>query len=152
MLKATAAVTIACLGMISVGGVAGHAQGPQRNKGVVAPEASVESVGFIQNVDFAPFTLRAVQGGTPGLRPAIPLGRFSQASTSNRSRPPARSKKRIIAGAIAGGVGGFFGGGFLGAHIDGDRCSCDDPGVRGFLIGAPIGAVVGSLLGAKFLF
>ena len=122
------------------------------NTVVVAPEAAVDSVSFMQNVDFAPYTLRAVKGGTPALRLAIPLDRLSQASRSNRSGAHARSKKRIIAGAIAGGVGGFFGGGFLGAHIEGDRCNCDDPGVRGFLIGAPIGAVAGSFLGAKFLF
>ena len=152
MLKATVAVTIACLGILSGGGVAGHAQETQRSKGVVAPEASVESVSAMQNVDFASFTLRAVKGETPALRPAIPFGRFSQPSRSNRSEPVSRSKKRIIAGAIAGGVGGLFGGGFLGAHIEGDRCNCDDPGVRGFLIGAPIGAVAGSILGAKFLF
>jgi hypothetical protein len=79
-------------------------------------------------------------------------GRFSQASRSNRSGAHSRSKKRIIAGAIAGGIGGFFGGGFLGAHIEGDRCNSDDPGVRGFLIGAPIGAVAGGILGAKFIF
>jgi hypothetical protein len=154
MLKATVAVTIACLGMISVGVVAGHAQVTQGSKGVVAPEASVEIVSFVgQNVGFDPFTLRAAKLETPALlRLAIPLGRSSQPSRSNRSERHVRSKKRIIAGAIAGGVGGFFGGGFLGAHIEGDRCNCDDPGVRGFLIGAPIGAVAGSLLGAKFLF
>lgn len=93
---------------------------------MVAPVASGESVGFTQNVDFAPFTLRAVKGGTPALRLAIPLDWFLQASRSNRSGAHPRSKKRIIAGAIAGGVGGFFGGGFLGAHIEGDRCNCDD--------------------------
>ena len=154
MLKATAAVTIACLGIISVSVVAGHAQVTQGSKGVVAPKASVESVSRIgQNVGFDPFTLRAVKLETPALlRLAIPLGRFSQPFGSNRSGPHARSKKRIIAGAIAGGVGGFFGGGFLGAHIEGDRCNCDDPGVRGFLIGAPIGAVAGGIVGAKFLF
>jgi hypothetical protein len=84
MLKATVAVTLACLGIISVGGVAGHAQVTQRSKGVVAPEASVESVSAMQNVDFASFTLRAVKGETPALRPAIPFGRFSQPSRSNR--------------------------------------------------------------------
>jgi hypothetical protein len=152
MLKATVALTIACLGIISVGGVTGHAQVTRGSEVVVAPEASVESVSFMQNVEFAPFTLRAVKGGTPAPRLAIPLDRFSQASRSNRSGSHARSKKRIIAGAIAGGVGGFFGGGFLGAHIEGHRCNCDDPGVRGFLIGGPIGAVAGSILGAKFLF
>lgn len=75
-----------------------------------------------------------------------------QAPRSNRSGARPRSKKRIVAGAIAGGVGGFFAGGFLGAHIEGDRCDCDDPGVRGFLTGAPIGAVAGAIAGAKFVF
>ena len=72
------------------------------------------------------------------------------ASTQRAAR--GRSKKRIIAGAIVGGVGGFFAGGFLGAHIEGDRCNCDDPGERGFLIGAPIGAVAGGIAAANFLF
>jgi hypothetical protein len=152
MLKAPVAVTIACVGIISAGGVTGHAQVTQDSKVAVAPRVSVESVSFMQNVDFVPITLRAVKGGTPALRLAIPLGRFSQPFRSNRSGAHARSKKRIIAGAIIGGVGGFFGGGFLGAHIEGDRCNCDDPGVRGFLIGAPIGAVAGGIAGAKFLF
>jgi hypothetical protein len=57
-----------------------------------------------------------------------------------------------VAGAIAGGVAGFFGGGFLGAHIEGDRCDCDDPGVRGFLMGAPVGAAAGAIAGGKFVF
>ena len=54
--------------------------------------------------------------------------------------------------SILGSVGGFFAGGFLGAHIEGDRCNCDDPGVRGFLIGAPIGALAGVIVGGKLLF
>jgi glucose/arabinose dehydrogenase len=78
--------------------------------------------------------------------------RILQAPSSTRSKARARSTKRIVAGAIVGGVGGFFAGGFLGAHIEGDRCNCDDPGVRGFLIGAPIGAVTGAIAGAKKLF
>jgi hypothetical protein len=93
-----------------------------------------------------------VKGGRPAIRPAIRSDRSVQAPTSNRSRGRGRSKKRIVAGAIAGSVGGFFAGGFLGAHIEGDRCNCDDPGVRGFLIGAPIGALAGGIFGAKFLF
>ena len=67
-------------------------------------------------------------------------------------RMPQRSVRRKVLGAIVGGVGGFFGGGFLGAAIEGDRCNCDDPGLLGFLIGAPVGAGVGSILGYKFLF
>jgi len=68
--------------------------------------------------------------------------------------PPGRSRslKRKVLGAAAGAVGGFFAGGFLGAAIEGDRCNCDDPGFTGFVIGAPVGAVVGGVLGAKFLF
>ena len=95
---------------------------------------------------------RSIKGVRPASRLAIRSDRFLTARTSNRSETRGRSKKRIVAGAIAGGVGGFFAGGFLGAHIEGDRCDCDDPGVRGFLIGAPIGAAAGAILGAKFLF
>ena len=84
--------------------------------------------------------------------PALRSDRFLQAPSSTRSRARARSNKRIVAAAIVGGVGGFFAGGFLGAHIEGDRCNCDDPGVRGFLIGAPIGTVAGAIAGAKGLF
>ena len=71
-----------------------------------------------------------------------------QSGTSRSSR----STGRKIAGGVVGAVGGFFCGGFLGAAIEGDRCDCDDPGFLGFLIGAPIGAAVGGILGAKLLF
>jgi hypothetical protein len=63
-----------------------------------------------------------------------------------------RSKTRIVLGAAAGAAGGFFAGGFLGAKIEGDRCNCDDPGLVGFLIGAPVGAVAGGIVGGKWLF
>lgn len=91
-----------------------------------------------------------------GLLPAVTFvaipDKSLQTPASTQRAARGRSKKRIIAGAIVGGVGGFFAGGFLGAHIEGDRCNWDDPGVRGFLIGAPIGAVAGGIVGAKFLF
>ena len=51
-----------------------------------------------------------------------------------------------------GGVGGLFAGGYIGAAIEGDGCSCDDPGLTGALIGAPIGMVTGAVLGALYLF
>jgi hypothetical protein len=54
---------------------------------------------------------------------------------------------RKILGATIGAIGGFYVGGRLGAAIEGNRCVCDDPGLKGFLIGAPIGAVVGSIAG-----
>lgn len=71
--------------------------------------------------------------------------------TNEALQPVPRRKsvgRRIVGGAL-GGVGGFFAGGYFGAKIDG-QCDCDDPGFKGFLIGAPIGTVVGAILGAKF--
>ena len=37
-------------------------------------------------------------------------------------------------------------------HIEGDGCHCYDPGLKGFLIGAPVGAVAGGILGSRYLF
>jgi hypothetical protein len=54
---------------------------------------------------------------------------------------------RGVLGAVAGAVGGFFAGGFVGSKLE-PNCRCDDPGLRGFLIGAPIGAVGGAVVGA----
>lgn len=68
----------------------------------------------------------------------------SRATSQNRGRSIARK----IVGAAVGAFGGFFLGGYAGAAIEGDRCSCDDPGLQGFLIGAPIGAVAGGIFGA----
>ena len=64
------------------------------------------------------------------------------ATTSRKGRVA----KKVV-GAIAGGVGGFFLGGVLGAKLE-PNCGCDDPGLKGFLIGAPIGAVAGAVLGS----
>ena len=151
MLKAALVVTIAFVAVVSVGGIDVRAQ--QAEGGTVVAEVSLDSVTFLKlNVVPDPFTLWHVKGERRATRPATRSDRSLQAPTSNRSGVRARSKKRIVAGAIAGSIGGFFAGGFLGAHIEGDRCDCDDPGVRGFLIGAPIGAVAGGIFGAKFLF
>jgi hypothetical protein len=69
--------------------------------------------------------------------------------TAPRTSSRQRSIGRKIAGGAIGGVGGFFAGGYIGAKIDGE-CDCDDPGFMGFLIGAPIGAAAGAILGVKF--
>jgi hypothetical protein len=71
-----------------------------------------------------------------------------------QSTRPARSRglTRKVFGALVGTAGGFFGGGYLGATIEGDRCHCDDPGLKGALIGAPVGAVAGGVLGWRYLF
>jgi hypothetical protein len=66
------------------------------------------------------------------------------------SRGRRRSIGRKVIGGVIGAVGGFFAGGFLGAAIEGDRCDCDDPGLQGFVIGAPVGAVTAGILGVKY--
>jgi len=67
----------------------------------------------------------------------------------NRSR--ANRASRAIAGAAVGAVGGAFAGGFLGAKLE-PACGCDDPGLKGFLIGFPVGGFVGGVLGGFYLF
>ena len=49
-------------------------------------------------------------------------------------------------GAVLGVVGGLFAGGLVGAAFD-RNCVCDDPGLRGFVIGASIGGVAGGVVG-----
>ena len=71
-----------------------------------------------------------------------------QLSSRARSQNHGRSIARKIVGAAVGAFGGFFLGGYAGAAIEGDRCNCDDPGLQGFLIGAPVGAVAGGIFGA----
>jgi hypothetical protein len=66
--------------------------------------------------------------------------------------PRKRSIQRKVLGSIVGATAGFFAGGYLGAWIDGECGGCDDPGLKGFLIGAPVGAVAGGILGYKFIF
>jgi hypothetical protein len=57
--------------------------------------------------------------------------------------------RRVVAGVV-GGLAGFLGGGLLGSALEGN-CSCDDPGLAGFLVGAPIGAAVGAIAGVAMI-
>lgn len=81
---------------------------------------------------------------------ALQLSRAPAAQSQARS--DRRGPGRIIAGAAVGATAGFFAGAYLGAWIDGECGGCDDPGLKGALIGMPVGAVVGGILGGKFLF
>jgi hypothetical protein len=82
----------------------------------------------------------------PALTPSLVAAQSSSGPRSQRAWP-----RRLI-GGLVGGAAGFFLGGYLGARIEGDDCNCDDPGLKGAVIGAPIGAVAGGILGALFLF
>jgi hypothetical protein len=76
-------------------------------------------------------------------RPYSPSPRLTQQPA--RDSRSARIAKRIVGGVVGGG-GGFLVGGLVGSKLE-PSCGCDDPGLRGFLIGAPIGAVLGAVAG-----
>ena len=63
------------------------------------------------------------------------------ASRQAASRPRPRWQRGIW--AALGAFGGFWAGGALGAGLEGTSCRCDDPGLMGFIVGAPIGAIAG---------
>lgn len=73
-------------------------------------------------------------------------------TTSDRAieqpQPKGPSAVPKIFFSALGAMGGFFGGGWVGARLE-PACNCDDPGLKGALIGAPIGAVVGGIAGWK---
>jgi hypothetical protein len=137
--------------MVSTAGIDVCAAQPSGLGQDATPSAPVTGVGTGQ---FRPRPFLAVD---------VPLSRASvSARTATPWQGPAsvpqasaprkqRSTKRKVFGAIVGATGGFFIGGYLGAAIEGD-CNCDDPGLKGAVIGAPIGAAAGGILGYKFLF
>jgi hypothetical protein len=100
----------------------------------------VEAVGFDRIV-------RTVAAETRLTAPAA--ARRAQAGPAPRAR---RGVGKRILGGIAGGVGGFFAGAYIGAAIDGECGGCDDPGLKGALIGMPIGAAIGAWAGQRWLF
>jgi hypothetical protein len=81
----------------------------------------------------------AQQGMAPAQRS------FAEARQSAGS---ASTGRRVLWTAI-GAVGGFFAGAYLGSAIENAvaPCGCDDPGLKGALIGMPIGALAGGVTG-----
>jgi len=76
-----------------------------------------------------------------------PLASWSSPKSPRQSS--AATKASIVA---LGALGGFFAGGFGGAALENAiaPCRCDDPGLKGSLIGAPAGAVAGGMLAFHF--
>jgi len=72
---------------------------------------------------------------TPG-RNVTPQVRFQQQNQV--------SKGTKVKAGVVGGVAGFFVGGILGGILE-PPCGCDDPGLKGVSIGAPIGALIGAI-------
>jgi len=68
---------------------------------------------------------------------------------SPRQRVGSASTGRRVVWTVVGAAAGFFAGGYLGSAIENAvaPCGCDDPGLKGALIGIPIGAVAGGVTG-----
>ena len=77
---------------------------------------------------------RDVRGTPPAT--ALQSSYTATASATRSFQRGAKFEALKAVGAIVGMMGGFYLGGKLGAAIEGDGCRCDDPGLRGFLIGA----------------
>jgi hypothetical protein len=78
------------------------------------------------------------------------LSQRPRVGSSGSLKSPRQSSVATKASIIAlAALGGFAGGGIAGAAMENVAapCKCDDPGLIGFVIGAPAGAVVGGLLG-----
>jgi hypothetical protein len=75
------------------------------------------------------------------------IARFPRVQTQPVSvrRMNKATRASIVALAAAGG---FFGGGFAGALLENTLapCGCDDPGLQGALIGAPVGAIAAGVV------
>jgi hypothetical protein len=125
--------------------------------------ADAQDMPRVRDASAAPLVLTQPQAAThtlqsrPGWMTSIRFPAGSNAAGVLRAQDPRgpRSERglgRKVFGAIVGAAGGFFAGGYLGAAIEGDRCHCDDPGLKGALIGMPIGATAGGILGWHYLF
>jgi hypothetical protein len=78
--------------------------------------------------------LEALSPQVPVTRPQV---RFQQ------SHKPMSTATAISVGFV-GGFLGLFAGGIVGAALQ-PNCHCDDPGLVGLMIGAPVGAVLGAI-------
>ena len=118
MVRCTASVLIVLLAASSVV----RAEGPT-GPPVTNIRASIDNVRF------------DLPSPQPRLRP--PHARFQQ------QHKPMSTATKITVGFV-GAFLGMFAGGAIGAALQ-PSCSCDDPGLTGFMIGAPVGAVLGAI-------
>jgi hypothetical protein len=84
----------------------------------------------IENVDF--------QGLGLPVRPP-------RASAQRQTPVQGKTQRRIVYG-IAGAVVGSLAGALIGGSLN-RNCGCDDPGLTGVVIGLPIGAIAGAVMG-----
>jgi len=104
------------------------------------------SVAGAEDRKLAPVVIspQVIQRGIADAQPLAPR----QFAVALQGASSAHTGRRVLWTAI-GAAGGFFAGGYLGGWIENtvDPCGCDDPGLKGALIGIPIGAVAGGVAG-----
>lgn len=86
------------------------------------------------------------------IRESVARLTFTAPVEARRQPAPQRDSGRLVRKIIVAstlGFGGFLAGGRIGALIDGDCGGCDDPGLKGALIGAPIGGTIAAIVGWK---
>ena len=91
------------------------------------------------------------------IRASVEKIRFDAPSLARSSSPQIRFQQQkptsLPTKITAGFVGAFLGfcaGGYIGAKLE-PSCACDDPGLQGFVIGAPIGAIAGAIGAVKLV-
>jgi hypothetical protein len=100
---------------------------------VAAPAARAQSIrASVEALRSAPGPV--LKSGQPGGKV---VGHFAG---------PSRQKPDRALVVALGVVGGLVGGAYIGARIEGTGCQCDDPGLKGAMIGVPVGAIAGGVL------
>jgi hypothetical protein len=85
----------------------------------------------------------------PGIRASAANVRFDDRPAHRYVFGGPTSKNSTAQRASAAFAMGFLGtlaGAWVGAKLEGN-CACDDPGLKGALIGMPIGAALGAIIG-----
>jgi hypothetical protein len=89
----------------------------------------------------------------PGIRASIERVRFDGAAYLPRLARQSPKQLRVlqkVTAAIALGTVGVLAGGVVGAAVE-PPCRCDDPGLKGAMIGMPVGAVLGAITGYRLV-
>ena len=135
---------VAIIAAVLLSGIDAHAQAT--GEAAAAMPTSVKLSGFTQSAWSARGGEDRARWAAPGSPTWEPQPNPAASVTGGH-----RSASRKVLGGVIGAVAGFFAGFYLGAAIEGQGCGCDDPGLRGGMIGAPIGTAFGAVLGVKLL-
>jgi hypothetical protein len=133
-----------------------------RGTGVI-PAAVILVAALVAGLPGSASAQEVMKRGFTAIRTSTPMGQrvlptqllpstsmtFKQPRALRQTRPQWSSRAPLAARITLAVFMGWAGAGLgaeIGARLEGD-CHCDDPGLKGALIGMPIGAVTGVALG-----